>query len=350
MGRPDFRFAGIVAGLMTVAMIWVALDQGLPMRDPDGVAVPTYIRLPLMVLGAVALDIVPRAFARAGRSLRSVPRLVVAVTRERWTLRQAWWSASGLLTWYVCYATFRNLKSYVPFTNDHLWDRQLAAIDRALWLGHEPGDVLHEWFGTGVAAHFFSFVYVAWIVLVPVTLAVALVWTRHQSASSWFVTAVALDWLLGVSTYYLLPTLGPVYSSANHFSDLPNTFVAQLQDTMIDDRMIELAHPTATYPVQSIAAFASLHVGIMVTMCLIVQLIRLPLWVRVSSWVFLVLTVVCTVYLGWHFFTDTLGGAVIGTVAVWVAAWGTGNWVHGRPRLVSRETDDQPSAERIRSA
>jgi hypothetical protein len=350
MRRPDFRFAGIVAGLMTVAMVWVALDQHLPMRDPDGFEVPTYIRLPLLVVGAVVLDIVPRAFVRTGRSWRSLPRTIVTVTRERWHRRHLWFATSGLLTWYVCYATFRNLKSYVPFVNDRLWDPELASVDRTLWLGHDPADVLHSWFGTGVAAHFFSFIYVAWIVLVPVSLAVALVWTRHQAAGSWFVTAVALDWLLGVATYFALPSLGPVYSAPSHFSDLPSTFVGHLQTVMIDDRMTVLAHPTATYPVQSIAAFASLHVGIMVTMCLVAEFIGLPRWLRVSAWVLLALTVLCTVYLGWHFFADTLGGAVIGSLAVWIAAWATGNWARGRPRLVPREDVVQPRAERIRPA
>ena len=55
-------------------------------------------------------------------------------------------------------------------------DDVLARIDRILFLGHDPARVLHEFFGTGAAAHFFSFVYIAWIVLVPASLVVALVW------------------------------------------------------------------------------------------------------------------------------------------------------------------------------
>jgi membrane-associated phospholipid phosphatase len=50
-------------------------------------------------------------------------------------------------------------------------------------------------------------------------------------------------------------------------------------------------------------------------------------------------TVVCTVYLGWHYFADTLGGAVLGAAGVWIAALGTGNHERGRPRLVVREPE-----------
>jgi membrane-associated phospholipid phosphatase len=50
-----------------------------------------------------------------------------------------------------------------------------------------------------------------------------------------------------------------------------------------------------------------------------------------------VLTVLATVYLGWHYFVDTLGGAALGAAGVWIAALGTGNHVRGRPRLVRAE-------------
>jgi len=79
-------------------------------------------------------------------------------------------------------------------------------------------------------------------------------------------------------------------------------------------------------------------------------------WIRVTSWVFLVLTVLSTIYLGWHFSLDAIGGAVLGAIAVWAAALGTGNHVGGRPRLVDLSADaedlesGQTSASASRSA
>ncbi len=124
---------------------------------------------------------------------------------------------------------------------------------------------------------------------------------------------------------------------------------------MINDRIEVLADPHHAQVVQTIAAFASLHVGIMVTICLIVHLIGLPRWLRLVSWVFLALTVLATVYLGWHFFVDTIAGAVLGAVTVWMAAIATGNHERGWPRLVVRSEDrpalvDQSRAERNLSA
>lgn len=339
---------------MAVATVVVAWQWELPLRDPDGVVVPTYVRLPLIVLGALALDVVPRAVLAARRGSEGFGSSLVTVTRERWPREQVVFALTGVVAWYVTYAAFRNLKSYVPFVNDRLWDTELARLDQLLWFGQDPAAVLHDLLGTGWMAHFMSAVYIVWIGIVPVTLAVALVWSRHRSAGAWYVTAVAVDWLLGVATYFMLPTLGPIYSSPETFDRLPRTDVTTLQEWMLADRVDVLADPFATQAVQTIAAFASLHVGVMVTICLVAELLRLPRSLRAASWVFLLLTVVSTVYFGWHFFVDALGGAVLGAAGVVIAAWATGNSL--RPiSYRERALEDQPdagesSAARSRSA
>jgi hypothetical protein len=339
--KGGFRFAVVLSLALAVVTGAVAVTYHLPVRDPDGVAVPTYVRLPIILLLAFLTDVLPRAAWR-GRSLTRLPRTFLAVVRERWPWEHVRFALVGLGAWYLTYAAFRNLKSYVPFVNRRLWDSALEKVDRLLWLGHDPADVLHQAFGTGWAAHFFSAVYVVWIVFVPVTLVVALVWTRDREAGAWYVTAVAVDWVLGAATYFAVPTLGPVYAAPQDFTALPHTYVSTLQESMISDRYTVLFDPFATHTVQTIAAFASLHVGIMVTVCLMVELLRLPLLVRVLMWAFLAVTVVATVYLGWHYFVDTLGGIALGAAGVWIAAVGTGNHRRGRPTMRSREPERLP--------
>ncbi len=345
MREGSFRFAVVMSLLLAAAAVVVAVTFDLPLRDPDGVNVPTYIRLPLILLLTFLADVVPRAVNRA-RGLRRFSRSLVEVVRERWPADHIRFALVGLGAWYLTYVAFRNLKSYVPFVNRNLYDDTLDRIDHVLWLGNDPAQVLHALFGTGIAAHIFSFIYIAWIVLVPASLVVALVWSRDVRAGEWFVTAIAVDWVLGVATYFAVPTLGPIYSDPGSFTELPQTWVSSLQSTMIQERHDVLAGPFSTDAVQTIAAFASLHVGIMVTVCLMAELLRMPRWLRVSLWVFLVLTVLCTVYLGWHFFTDALGGAVLGALGVLVAAWGTGNHTHGVPRRLQRTESMPVAAER----
>jgi hypothetical protein len=337
-----FRFAVLLSLALAGVAGAVAVTYHLPIRDPDGVAVPTYVRLPVILLLAFLTDVVPRAAWRC-RSVPRYPAALAAVVRERWQWEHTRFALVGLGAWYLTYAAFRNLKSFAPFVNRELWDSTLARFDRLLFLGHDPATLLHQLFGVGWAAQFFSLVYVVWIVLVPVTLVVALVWSREHVAGAWYVTAVAVDWVLGVVTYYLVPTLGPVYAAPQNFTALPHTYVSTLQESMISDRYTVLFDPFATHAVQTIAAFASLHVGIMVTVCLTTELLRMSRWVRVTMWVFLGLTVLATVYLGWHYFADVLGGAVLGAAGLWIAALGTGNHVRGRMRLMERPPDAVPA-------
>ena len=131
----------------------------------------------------------------------------------------------------------------MPFVHGGLFDNALAKMDRALFLGHDPAVILHDLLGTQAAAHFMSFIYIAWIVLVPATLAAALVWSRSVCGGSWLVTAVGVDWVLGVATYYLVPTVGPIYRNRVMFSRLAHTDVTSMQDTMIAERAEVLDEP-----------------------------------------------------------------------------------------------------------
>jgi membrane-associated phospholipid phosphatase len=341
--KGGWRFAVWMAAAIAVATLVVAWVYDLPVRDPDSVAGPTYFRLPVILLAAFLLDVVPRALWRAGNPLRMGPRFL-EVVRERWTLAHVRFALIGLGAWYVIYAAFRNLKSFVPFVNRHLWDGVLEDVDRVMFLGNEPAELLHDWLGTGFAAHFLSFIYIAWIVFVPASLVVALVWSRDTRAGVWYVTAIGVDWVLGVATYFAVPTLGPIYARPELFSDLARTDVTGLQETMMTERHEVLVNPFTTDAVQTIAAFASLHVGISVTMCVMAELLRLHRGVRIFLWVFLALTVVATVYLGWHYFVDAIGGVALGVAGVWIAAWGTGNVMRRRSPL------DQPLAMAGRSS
>ncbi|MBD3912999.1 phosphatase PAP2 family protein [Nocardioides hwasunensis] len=325
MRRGEFRAAAVVAAAMALAAALVAWEHHLPLRDPDGASLPTWFRLPVIVASAVALDVITRWVMVVRRGSTASLATMRAVVAERWDRDQVRFTVSGLVTWYVAYVAFRNLKSYVPFVTDRLADAELARIDRTLWLGHDPAVVLHDLLGTTWANWVVAAVYLIWIGLVPTSLAIALVWTRRSTYGAWYVTAISIDWLLGAILYYAVPSLGPTYSYPQWFASLPRTPNSAVRDTLLSDRIEVLAGPWDTHTVQTIAAFASLHVAVMVTLCLVVEAMRLPALVRVAAWGFLALTTVATVYLGWHFFLDTLAGAVVGAAAFVLAAKATGN-------------------------
>lgn len=216
----------------------------------------------------------------------------------------------------MCYVSYRNLKSFLPFVRDDLHDEWLVGNDQWFGLGGQPGDQLHDLLGTGISAELLSATYMIFLPFVPLSLAAALVWGNDLMRGAWYAIALSLNWILGTISYYALPSLGPIYVQPYRFSDLPVTEVTGLQGALWRNRVEVLADPFATQSVHGIAAFASLHTSITLTAALVVTLTRMPTLVQWAAWAFFALTAVATVYFGWHYVIDVVFGMVIAVVAV----------------------------------
>jgi hypothetical protein len=309
----------LVTGAVAVAC---AIYLGLPLRDPDGFLGPTYVRLPLIVGLMLAADVLPRAIWRA-RSPRGLARQAVVVARERWPWHRLRPALIGLAAFYATYVSYRNLKHFLPLLRPDLVDEELLDLDRSMTGGVAPAEVLHDLLGTGVAAHVLSWAYLAFLMFVPASLALALVSRGRAGQASWYVTALCLNWSLGTASYYVLPSRGPIYAEPELFWTLPETGTSQLQDSLLISRWLVLTDPQGTERIQSIAAFASLHVSIIFTAALIGHLTLRSVAVRTALWAFFVLTVAATIYFGWHYIVDDIAGLAIGAAAVLLAGWGT---------------------------
>jgi len=315
--RSGLEFSSALAVATLVAALVMAESLGLGFHDPDGSIGPTFMLLPLIVLLALVLDVVPRAVLRA-ESWRTVRAAANDVWRERWSAANLRFMIVGLIGWYVTYASVRNLKGFVPFANRELYDHDLARADRAMFGGHSPAVLLHDLLGTTIAAQVLSFFYIVWIVALPASLAVALVWARRDRISSWWVTAVSVDWVIGVALNFAMPTIGPIYDRPGDFAGLTHTSTTALQQSMWTERLQVLADPVHTNTVQNIAAFASLHVAIATTACLVAQRAGLHRAIVWALRAFLAVTMVATVYFGWHYVSDVIAGLLLGFVGAWV--------------------------------
>ena len=311
--------AGPAVAVVSVIAALLATDAaGLPMRDPDHVAGRRLVLVLCLVAVLVALDVVVRA-GRGSGTLRPSRASIQRVRRERWTAGRGLAVGVALVSFYVTYLAYRNLKSVVPLLRPgDLFDRQLADVDRVLFGGHDPAELLHALLGTGASAHLLSAGYMLFFLFIPATLAIGLVFSRDLQAGLFYTTAQSLNWLLGAGSYFLLPSLGPVYAEPAAFAHLPVSGVTQLQDLLLDQR-IEFLRDPAAGTAQSIAAFSSLHVSIFFTGVLAAHLLRLGRRVKVGAWVLLGLTIASTIYLGWHYVLDDVGGLILGALAIGLA-------------------------------
>jgi CDP-diacylglycerol--glycerol-3-phosphate 3-phosphatidyltransferase len=316
----DWRWHGpalAIAAAMALSTAIVSLSDDLSVRDTDKMLGGRILLLLATVGFFVAADLIPRAIRRRG----PFHLALAAVARERWNRRRLGAIGLGLVSFYVTYLSYRNLKGFLPFITDQDYDSKLLSIDRSLFFGHDPGTLLHHLLGTGLAAHLLSTVYLFFLAFVPISLGAALIASSNPIPGLWYVTALGINWTLGVVSYLVLPALGPAFVAPDLYSSLPQTGATALQQALIYERHEALAGQAA----QSIAAFASLHVSVVFTAALIAQLLPVARILRAALWTFLLLTMLATLYFGWHYVVDDIAGFAIGGVAVAVAGVATGH-------------------------
>ena len=281
----------------------------VPLRDPHGKLFSAKILSTLeTLLVFVAVDIVVRWLrGRAGGAT------LWRTARTRWTPYRIGMIALALVSYQVVYLCYRNLKSWDVFRTPQ--DDLLLRWDRWLFFDHSPAVLLHDLLGRDFAARFLTDWYEAFSTLVTLALVGALAFTPTVRSAYVFVVSAMWAWIIGVGSYYLIPSLGPFHAAPAEFAGLTPTSIQTTQATYVEQRAHLLAHPEVHGAFAQISAFASLHCALTMLIFLMARYYGL----RVLSWaaaVFLAGTLLATVYLGWHFAVDDIAGIAIAWAAV----------------------------------
>ncbi len=343
------RAYGLLVGIaLVMGVVAVVASQALDesLKDPDGSLGPSWVKMPVLLLSAFVVDIVPRSLWRSRRRPRLFLTQARVIAREHWTRERVQLVVIGLVSFYVTYVSYRNLKNYLPRVYNGVRDPLLHHIDKTLAFGHEPAVLLHQLLGDAYAAHVLGAIYLLFLPVSPISLIVFLVWSRNISYGYWYATAQCMAWALGTASYYAVPTLGPAFSYPWLYVDLVPSGVKSLQDGLYYSRIDVLYNPLGD-SIQSVAGFASLHVGIILTLALVTQYTVRHALIRWAMWVYFGLTVVSTLYFGWHYISDDIAGAVIAWLSVWLGGLATGQKFdrHGRAAHPTTSTAKVPVEE-----
>lgn len=331
--RAYVLLVGVALAMGTWAVVTaVSLNRGL--SDPEGSFLgPSWARLPILLVGALLLDLLPRTLWRSRLRPRLMPEIVRDRLRRHWNRERLLLVFLGIVCFYVTYVSYRNLKSFLPFVRPETgtpgtiqalsYDRELHLLDRTVFFGHDPSTVLHGLLGTTVAAHFLSYIYLWFLPLVPLALTAWLVWSRNLSYGYWFATSQCLAWSLGTISYYALPTIGPGLEYVSLYTDLTRTPTSALMDSLVNARQGVILGGLEGQ-VQSVAGFASLHCGITLLVALMVQFTIQTRWLRILFWANFGITVVATLYFGWHYVADDLAGIALAFVSFYLGGVASG--------------------------
>ncbi|MCW2928208.1 MAG: hypothetical protein JWM86_2176 [Thermoleophilia bacterium] len=306
--------------LLTLAFLGVAqaiaAHIGVPIRDPEGALLGRRMISPVLLMVVFAyLDSLRRArrLQRGGTQGRLF-LLSLTVFRERWWWKRLALAVIGFMSFAFTYLAYRNLKSFVSLIDYRTYDPELLALDRWMAFGNDPATLLHNTLGTGFMAEVLSWIYLVYIPLVAVTVSAALAFVERMREAYVFVATYMWCWILGTASYYAIPTLGPFASRERLFDDLPHTNVERVQDALKNHRYELYADNIGDDVVAGIAGFASLHVGVVFAVVMLMRYYR-NTTLTWASIIFLVPTTLATIYFGWHFIVDDIAGVFIGWLA-----------------------------------
>ena len=313
-----------IAAIMGVLAVLTAVLLDKRLADPEGFLGPSWARLPLLLAAALLADLLPRTLWGSRMVPAQMMPIVRARLRSHWTRERMTLVVLGVGCFYITYVSYRNLKSFLPFVlSNTKYDRELHLLDRALLLGHDPAVMLHSLLGSGFSAHFLSYIYLWFLPLVPLALTAWLVWSRNMSYGYWFATSQCIAWALGTLSYYALPTLGPGFAYPALYAGLADTPTSGLMESLYNSRQ-EVMRGGIEGTVQSVAGFASLHCAITLLVALMVQFTLRSQILKTVFWVNFALTLVATIYFGWHYIADDIAGIMIAFIAFYVGGLASG--------------------------
>ncbi len=316
----------VVALFAVVTAIW-SEHVGVPLRDPYGIIFRRRLSSAVVLLFVLALaDAVVRTVRRDGlRGWRL--RTNLRILAERWTKERIILALTGLLAYHIVYVCYRNLKSWDAFNTPR--DSDLLRFESWLFFGHSPAVLLQDLLGRDLAAHVLTAIYTSFTNLVPLSFVAALAFAHRIRDGYVLLTAAIWVWILGIVSYYAIPTLGPFASAPQDFSSLAHTEITDTQTKYLDQRANLLSDPSGSHSFASISAFASLHVGYT---CMVVFMLWYYGFKTLSRILagYLFFVMLATVYFGWHFVVDDVAGVALAFLAVVLARWMI--YPRGRPK------------------
>jgi membrane-associated phospholipid phosphatase len=247
----------------------------------------------------------------------------------------AFWSDSArmVLAWWIVFTAHFLVKISIHLLNPAVFDPLLWRYDRWLCLGWDPVPGILKIVTAASALRALDLIYstiypLTFIVFPPLLMVLG----RTRSDRVRFMTAFILVWLTGGILYVAFPSWGPVFTKTALFENtlphMPHTVGVQRELYVELKAVLETPMGPRPYRYGGVAAFPSLHLALM-------TLYTLAAWRVSRGWgvltaLFTAAMFVGSMVTGYHYFTDSVAGAVLGAVLFYLAGRWTG-WSLGDP-------------------
>lgn len=196
-----------------------------------------------------------------------------------------------------------NIKQAIPRINPDITDDLLLRIDVMLHFGINPMQALVGLLSNTTVSKLIDMLYVLWYVIKAPVLVLFIV-LPNRKLSERFFSAYFLLWMLGGLAAILAPSLGPVYVYQEWFDGITKPIASHLQAQLLMHYLQAVNNPDQyrVFIYEGVAAFPSLHVGVVVLFALF--LFRVHRFLGILMWLYAVIVQIGSVFLGWHYAID----------------------------------------------
>jgi hypothetical protein len=280
--------------------------HGSPPYLPYGVAALTAFGLVAIFIGLID----------ARRMMRVQPPSPLAYMRNAFAARKERliiFAFGCVLIWFQ-FVSLTWTKALIPYVTPMWADPMLADADAWIF-GDDPWRLIHPIIMP--IEPVVDVLYALWALILKVCLGAILFAPPSRNKSTLLLTFFLVMGLVGVFGQFILPSAGPIFwermGLGNRFAD----FVPAAHAGWASDLLWEARAGDNLGFADGISAFPSMHVAGAVWMVLAMRLI----YPKVQSllWAYLVLVLVGSVALGWHYAMDGIGAAA-GTILCFVLA------------------------------
>lgn len=249
-------------------------------------------------------------------------------------------------------STYTSLKSMIPLLSSFSWDNTLSAFDKSLHFGFYPHELLQPLLGYPFITTFINFFYHLWFFLLYSFMFWQAFSLKNPYNREQFFLSLVLCWaILGTFTALIFSSAGPCYFT--QVTGLPTPYdslfsyltMANEQYPVwalsVQQELWNLYKDEAIKLGSGIAAMPSMHISVSMLFVLTTRTLNNTLYK--ASLVFLVLIMLGSVHLGWHYAIDGYV-AILGTMGIWklsgilIQAW------HG---LLSKANPAQEASSRV---
>ena len=215
----------------------------------------------------------------------------------------------------LMYVTFNYLKHLTPHVNPIIYDLQLLEFEKAILAGYLPSDLMLMLFGEG-SMEFFSKGYTSFYFFNAI-LCFVMLFQRKVNKYHEFFTAFTLVWFLSILIIYIYPTWGPCFFIPESYTWFAGTHISDLQANLWTMKLELDANPQSKSAMFLISGLPSLHVAAVILGS--IYFWKVSKMVGIVSWAFTFLTVLTTIYFGWHYVMDDVASVVMVYAAIYFA-------------------------------